>query len=286
MPGLRGNLNPHRKVAGRLIAFGGWLTVSNIIAPLMGSFDRFLLGALVSVSAVAFYSTPYEMVTKMWLLPTALTGVLFPAFSASFAQDKGRCELLYQRGVKYIFLSLFPAVLIIVTFAGEGMTLWLGREFSANSYKTLQWLAAGVFINSISHIPATFINGCGRPDITTKLNLLELPLYLAGAWFLASRYGINGMAMAWTLRATVDCLILFMIVRRFLKNLHDYNWFALRSVFLPLCLFAVAASLAGLVSKILFLSFVLGVFVLVVWRSMLVEDEKIMVCKFLRFSRT
>jgi len=285
MPGLRGNLNPRRKVAGRLIAFGGWMTISNIITPLMGSFGRFMLGAMVSVSAVAYFSTPYEMVTKMWILPNALTGVLFPAFSASFARDKGRCELLYLRGLKYIFLSLFPLVLIIVTFAAEGMTLWLGREFSVNSYKTLQWLAAGVFVNCISHIPATLINGCGRPDITMKLNMLELPFFLAGAWFLTSRYGINGMAMAWALRTTCDSLMLFMIVRRFLTNLHDFGWFALRSLLLPLCLFAVAASLTGFLSKMLFLALVLGIFALVVWRSMLVEDEKTIVCKYLRLSR-
>src|SRR5262249_16319684 len=46
-----------------LISYGGWILVTNSLAPLMLYCDRFFVGALLSVSAVAYYVTPYELIT-------------------------------------------------------------------------------------------------------------------------------------------------------------------------------------------------------------------------------
>src|SRR5271170_7426102 len=46
VPELRRRLVWHGPSAGPLLRFGGWMTVSNIIGPLMVTFDRFLIGAL------------------------------------------------------------------------------------------------------------------------------------------------------------------------------------------------------------------------------------------------
>ena len=78
-PALRYSVAIHRAVVRPLINFGGWMTVSNIVGPLMVYMDRFLIGAMVSMTAVAYYATPYEVVTKLWIIPGALMGVMFPA---------------------------------------------------------------------------------------------------------------------------------------------------------------------------------------------------------------
>ena len=52
-----------------LLSFGGWMTVSNVISPLMASFDRFAIGSMVSLAAVGYYVTPNEIVTKLWVIP-------------------------------------------------------------------------------------------------------------------------------------------------------------------------------------------------------------------------
>ncbi len=59
------------------------MTVTNVVGPVMVTMDRFLIGAMISITAVAYYTTPYEMVTKLWLIPAAMVGVMFPAFSTS-----------------------------------------------------------------------------------------------------------------------------------------------------------------------------------------------------------
>ena len=183
-PELRHRIAWHRPAVGPLLRFGGWMTVSNVVGPLMVTFDRFVIGALVSISAVAYYATPYEMVTKFWIIPGALVGVMFPAFSTSSIQDRNRMAQFFGRSVKYVLLVLFPIVLLVVVLAPDGLKVWLGAEYARNSTHVLQWLAVGVFINSVAQVPFALVQGVGKPDLTAKLHLIELPAYLATLWWL------------------------------------------------------------------------------------------------------
>jgi O-antigen/teichoic acid export membrane protein len=216
VPELRERIAWHGAVAGPLLRFGGWMTVSNIVSPLMVTMDRVLIGTLATMTAVAYYATPYEVVTKLLIIPGALVSVMFPAFSTSFAHDRERTATLYRRCVKYIFLILFPAVVLTVGLARSGLTLWLGADFAQHSYRVLQWLAVGVLVNGLATIPFALVQGVGRPDLTAKLHLIELPLYLLALWWLISAYGVEGAAIAWTARVGVDGAVLFGITHRFL----------------------------------------------------------------------
>ncbi len=274
MPELRQRIAWQSHAAGPLLRFGGWMTVSNIVGPLMVTLDRFLIGALVSMTAVAYYATPYEVVTKFWLLPGALMGVMFPAFSASFAQDRDRTALLFARSVKSLLLVLFPIMLCTVALAQDGLKLWLGPEFAQNSFRVLQWLAVGVFINSLAHVPFALLQGVGRPDLTAKLHLIELPVYLGLLWWLIGTRGIEGAAIAWTARVTADALILFALARRFLPGKGPIR---LRTVLLPvgaLLTLVLAALVQGPIVKGLFLLGTILGFVLVTWFRILTPEER------------
>jgi hypothetical protein len=56
------------------------------------------VGALISLTAVAYYATPYEMVTKLLIIPTAVISVLAPAFATTLVQCPSRTALLYGPG--------------------------------------------------------------------------------------------------------------------------------------------------------------------------------------------
>jgi O-antigen/teichoic acid export membrane protein len=208
----------HGPFAGPLLRFGGWMTVTNIVGPLMVTMDRFFIAGLISVTAVAYYATPYEVVAKLLLIPVAVTGVVFPAFSASFVQDRSRAALLFGRSAKYVFLALFPIVLLIVALAQNGLTLWLGADFAQYSTRPVQWLAVGVLANGLALVPFSFVQGIGRPDLTAKLHLLELPIYFGILLWLIRADGIVGAAIAWSARTVFDALVLFLMAKRFLPS--------------------------------------------------------------------
>jgi len=262
-----------------LLRFGAWMSVTSVVGPLMVYLDRFVIGSLVSVAAVAYYATPYEMVTKLWIIPAAIAGVLFPALAASFAQNPDRTAMLLCRGVKYVALALFPVTLLIAAFAFEGLRWWLGDEFAQHGTSVLQWLAIGVFINSIAMVFITHIQAIGRPDLSAKAHLLELPLYLLLLWWAVLNYGILGVAIAWTGRVALDAGVLFWMSLRLIgRNT------ALRTRAPAGLLLAITGLVAPLLSnefspKAALVLFTMVAFLCVAWFFVLGPDER----KFIKY---
>lgn len=275
VPHLRSEFKVRRDLAWPMLSLGGWMTVTNTIGPLMVYLDRFLIGAFISMAAVAYYVTPYEIVTKLWLIPGALVGVLFPAFAETLMHDQDRAAKLYWRGVKYIFLSVFPLVLVTTTFAYEGLNLWISAEFATKGFRVLQWLAVGVLINSLAFVPFSLIQSAGRPDITAKLHLVELPVYLLLLWVLLQVYSIEGVAIAWTLRVAIDAIGLFYVAQKIVPSASAK--IPQSAAVTPLAaLFAllIASQLTEVIVKVAFVVCVLIVSILVTWRYILANEER------------
>lgn len=222
VPLLRHQIILERSVVAPIFKFGGWMTVSNLVNPILVYADRFLIGVLVSVNVVAYYTVPFDMILRLTLIPAAFAGVLFPAFAVSIIDDPERTRLLLLRSLKYIFLAIFPLTLIAVTMAPEGLRFWLGSSFAENGSSVLRWLAAGVLANSLAHVPFALVQGAGRPDLTAKLHLAELPLYLIAVWLLTKKMGIEGTAIACAVRLVLDMVALCFFLDRLLPALGKF----------------------------------------------------------------
>jgi O-antigen/teichoic acid export membrane protein len=214
VPALSRLASFQRRAARELLASGAWMTVSNVVSPVMVTFDRFFVSALVSVAAVTYYATPYEAVSQALHIPGALSSVLFPAFSAAFVTDRQRLAALFRGGVRTMFLVQVPLTFVVVCFAPEILRAWLGPAFETRSTPVLRWLMLGVLINSLGFLPANFLHGANRADLTAKLHVLELPIYVTALTLLIANFGIAGAAIAWCGRVTVDALVLYWLAAR------------------------------------------------------------------------
>ena len=217
---------PHLVSAGTLdlegvremFGYGAWLTVSNLVGPLLVYLDRFVIGALATLAAVAFYTAPYEVVTRLWLLPAALSGVLFPAFAASHATDPARARRLYGMGLLAILATVLPFALVGALYAELWLKAWLGAEYAAQGVRVAQILCAGIVVNSLAYVPFTLLQASGRADLAAKAHLFELPLYVVVLALLVQSNGIEGAAWAWTLRCVLDAVILAVLAQRQLRG--------------------------------------------------------------------
>jgi O-antigen/teichoic acid export membrane protein len=199
-----------------MFKLGGWMSVSNIIGPVMVYFDRFLLGIWISVAAVSYYVTPYELVSKLLFVTAAFVRVLFPAFSMSLQADAQHSAMLYSRSIRVLLLIFFPVTLFILFFAKPGMTLWLDADFAAKGAGVMQWLAIGIFANAPGQVAFAVIQAAGRPDITAKIHIIETPFYLLALYFFVQWFGILGAAMAWTGRLLFETFLLFWYAEKLL----------------------------------------------------------------------
>jgi O-antigen/teichoic acid export membrane protein len=274
IPALRSGFTVERRLLRPLLGYGGWMTVANIINPIMVQMDRFFIGGLISTAAVAYYTTPYELVTKYWFISNAVLGVVFPAFATSFVHDRDRTALIFGRGVKYVFLILFPLTLVTAALAPELLRVWLGPEFAAQSTRVMQWLALGVLLCGLAQVPSAMLQGVGRPDLTAWLHLVELPIYLPIACWLIITRGIEGAAMAWTARTVLDLLLFFGAARWVLPG-EGARLGRMALVLLLAMLVMAGCTLPGrLAVRAPLLVTAALVLAAVVWRRVLTPDEK------------
>ena len=260
-----------------LLRVGGWMTVSNVVGPFLVYLDRFLIATIIGATAVAYYVTPFEIVTRLLVLPWAFAGVLFPLIASTFMPNPQRSARLFSRGMRLIFLTLFPFVLCAIAFSHEGLALWVGESFAAHSDVVLRWLAMGVFMNGIVQVPFATIQAAGRPDLTARIHLIELPLYVPTLWWMAHRWGIEGAAVAWMLRGGLDLVVQFIVATTLLPARTQVAGVRARTLAVAgfaASAFAAAAFIPGLAIRAVVVVVALLAFAVLGWTHMLDADDR------------
>jgi len=280
-PILRHDFSLDSKLLRPLLFYGGWITVSNFVNPLLRYMDRFVIGSVLSMSSVGYYTAPNEAISKASVLPGSLVATLFPAFASLDASGSRRkVEELCARSLKSLILLMGPALLLVVVFAHEILRLWLGDDFAAQSTILLQVFSVGVLFNSLAFIPFSLLQAVGRPDLTAKFHLLEFPCYAVALWILLPRVGLVGAALAWSLRLCVDAFLLFgavfwldhISIRAFVDS-------AIQRTVLAVAAFGASLTLPALVgwkllAQLLLGSLVLLGFAIAVWNYVLDQKDK------------
>jgi O-antigen/teichoic acid export membrane protein len=207
-PGIHFDLERNQLV--RLLRYGSWIAVSNVTGPILMYVDRFMIGTLLSIGAVAYYTAPADIIGRALVVPASLGSILFPAFSSlDAAGAKERLEAFYARSMKYLIIGLGPFLIVAAAFSRDILQFWLGTSFAEKSTVSLQILTVGIFINSLGFFPYSLLQGLGKPKLTALFHLAELPIHVALVWILVTRMGIVGAAIASTLRVLIDTVLLF-----------------------------------------------------------------------------
>lgn len=201
---------PRRELTRSLLAFGGWYQVSTIVSPLMVTLDRFIVGVVLGVGMVTYYMAPQELVTKLWLFNIATLPVFFSAAAATGMRNPARTVVLFDKLLRATLALLFLPALALVYLAPEVLSVWLGSTFAIQSTLAMQLIAVALLLNCLGQVAMTLIQALGRPDVTGKFHLVQLPIYALILWLLLGKLGIVGAALAWSLRTIADTIMLML----------------------------------------------------------------------------
>lgn len=204
-------LNPpavRRRLVLPLLKYGGWVTVSSVVGPLMHTFDRVLIGSVIGAAAVSYYSVPFSLTQRLTTLAESLSGALFPRFSAEENQDASD---LFGRALVALAFVLTPLVVTTLSAVWPFLDWWLGGDFARRSSAVAQVLVLGVWANSFARIAFEYVQAQGRPAVIAKIHMAELLPYGAVLYVASTQWGLVGVATAWSLRAAVDALLMFHV---------------------------------------------------------------------------
>lgn len=191
--------------ASQLLRFGGWVTVTSFVGPMMVILDRFIIGAIAGAKAVSYYTVPFQLSERSTIISNALTSALFPRFTSSTRTEELR--LAYE-GMRVLLAIMTPLVIAGILFMEPFLAWWISPAFSHKSASVGQVLLLGFWVNSFAIIPYAQLQARGRPDLVAKCHLIEAVPYFGLLYLGLSSFGLIGAAMAFSLRVLADFLLL------------------------------------------------------------------------------
>lgn len=201
-------------IAKALFSFGGWVTVSSVVSPILVQADRFVIAATISAAAVATYVVPYEVVVQSSILVGAISSVIFPGLSRLMQEKPNGWRPYFRKWLLRVAILMAIVCTMLGFLLPYILPLWIKDNLNPESIVIGQILCVGVFANALGSMFYAVIHAQGRADITAKLHLVELPIFLTLLTVLISQFGLTGAAMAWVLRMASDAFVLSVLVRQ------------------------------------------------------------------------
>src|SRR5439155_11444518 len=122
--------------------YGGWVTVTNLLGPFLVVLDRFVIGALAGAKAVTYYTVPYSLADRLSVIPSSLTGALFPRFATAEGEER---ERLFSEAVRVLLVVVTPLIIAGLIIMDPFLSWWLGSRFAENAAIVGQILLLGLW---------------------------------------------------------------------------------------------------------------------------------------------
>lgn len=197
-----------------LLKFGAWMTISNIISPLLVYFDRFIISSVIGGQIVAYYTVPFEILTRLLIIPGAMGSALFPKLSNEYHNGSKSVGKLLQNSMITIALVMTVLCVLVYMMYQPLVSWWISNEFANASKSVVHILTIGIWMNSLGFIAYTALQAKTGAKQTAVLHLIELALFIPLLYLLLKQMGITGAAIAWTTRVSFDALAMLWLLKR------------------------------------------------------------------------
>lgn len=225
-----------------LFVQGGWMSITNLISPLMSYMDRALLGTLASLTAVSYYSIAGDTAQKLWIVQAAVVGALFPTLPGLLISDRRKAVQSCTSAFKMLLFMLIPLVILVSSLGPWLLRLWIGKQIATEVALPFAIVLLGTFVNSFAHIPFSLLAADGKSKKAAILHLFEAPFFFGLLYFLVKPFGAVGAAMAWTIRVILDAGVMLWMGVAVLPEIRplltrDMTWIGVTSIpMICLCL--------------------------------------------------
>jgi len=203
---LRFSSGPRLRFIRPLFSYGAWVTLTNLLSPLLSTADRLLISGTIGAQAVAYYQVPFNLAMRARILPGVITRTLFPRLSSLELTSANELAMAAVRGLA---TATTPMIVFGIFLMRPFLTLWTGHDFASRSSAVGEAIMVGVWVNSLAFLPSSHLQATGRPDAVARLHLIELVPFVALLWWALHAFGLVGAALAWSTRSVVDGILLF-----------------------------------------------------------------------------
>lgn len=244
---LKGVGRPSAASAKSLLGFGGWVSLTTMAVTVLNSADRLAIGGTIGAAAVSIYTIPYNLMSRVYIIPHSLSPVLFPRFAFLEKADR---DALALHGLQTVAAMVTPLLIGAILLVEPFFTIWIGRELTEDALPLSYLFAIGFWFYCVGYPAVGLLQASGRPDLVSKLLIAQILPFIGATLLALSQFGLVGAALVFVLRTPLEAIALLLLAR--------IPWRALRSLLLPagLTLSAVLAAyaLAGVAQYLVLLA--------------------------------
>lgn len=157
--------------------------------------DNLMVGAVISVGMVAFYSIGGSLMAYSWQVVFAISATFTPLASNLEAGGKSEeLQRLLLRGTQATLGVALPISLALVLRGKTFIGLWMGPEYREISGTVLQVLLIGQFFGVADGTAGTIMTAIDKHKPVAKWTVIEAVLNFGLSVILAKTIGVYGVA--------------------------------------------------------------------------------------------
>lgn len=187
-----------------------------------------MIASTLAAGSVAIYN----LANNLQSFPTSVFGVslaiaAFPVFSEALSNgDRESFKKVFSFHFRRILFIIIPVSLFILLLRaqivrvvlGSGNFDWSDTYFTA---QTLGWFAMSLFAQSLIPLLARSFYALEDTKTPVIISLVTIALNIAGSYYLAPLYGVEGLALAFSVTSLLNLVALIMVLRFRLGYLDD-----------------------------------------------------------------
>lgn len=186
---------PDKALRSQLLSFSGYAYLSRIAAVTYAHADKLIIGGMLGMTAVTYYSVAATLINRAMSLTFRLSAVVYPAASRLLAlNEHERLRRVYLRGSRYISYLNACFVALAILLADEILHYWMGAAFAREGAWVLRLVAMAMLLDSFTNLPSLVNDGAGKPRVTGGFALTRAIIGLLITWQAALLAGIVGVA--------------------------------------------------------------------------------------------
>jgi O-antigen/teichoic acid export membrane protein len=202
---------PEPTLRSCILGFSAWSFLSRFAALSYAHADKLIIGALVGVTGLAYFTVAATLANRVLGLSFRLSGVFFPAASALAAGGElVRLDRAYIKATRYVVYLNASMLVLLAVFAGPLLTLWMGQDFARSGAVVLAVIALSQFVDSLTSLPSLVNDGMGHPRLSGLFALARALAGLVIVYVGVAGWGIRGAAWG-HLAASVVFTLAFLV---------------------------------------------------------------------------
>ena len=258
---------------------GSWrfvaqMTGTGFLSFLLNQGDRILIGALLPLAQLGYYSVVRSLAGGLVLFVAPVFNAVFPRFSAFLAVGNVEAlRLTYHRASTWVTACVAPIAGVLIFFSFDVVLLWTRSEAAADaSFLALSFLALGFLLNVLGGIPYALQLSAGLAWIPLYINIASVLMMVPLLVSLVRLFGIAGAGLSFALLNLLGFAVAPVLTHRFVLRGEMRAWlvrdiapFALPGLFIFYAVSRLAASFDAVGISVILASLGVAVYVLTAW---------------------